>query len=802
MSHPGDNDIIPGSINNQQHPYLRHPRPDPVRPRPVVHHPPAPPPHPHPQSQPRLPQNGLHQPHHPYFVQAPSFRAGSDTAGNANIDSNISNPNIHPLSSTLPVIPPYPRSTFDLNAPSYAAVPSGVLVNQIPQEHDTSTASAVVLSDRLTWGSEPGTSSQQKDGIVGAAQSYRSAMRYIKGPLDVLNAEQYDDGYPTRHGPSKSEVRELATGTATTNPKKRARKGSQMVPSEPVEEVKRARGRPRLDTGDHQDMKERRKEQIRLAQRAYRNRKETAITDLEAKVAGLEASNAEVKATFQSLLMEYVEKHAIDAQLPELGRRLEQFQSVLTQRFSDTDSSRNDETASDVKTPASHTMQSAQAKIESQSVRDEPTPPATQQPRQLFGGIIVTHEPESQVTGQELVSNLDTSLEDGGYTIVRMANSENASFGVNLSFFDSSMPAQWPLAHWESLPMPASGAYMERTFGRRLHRRTTEKALKLLTMENPPYDTMHRVFGFVRNYASMDNISQRIKTTLTRSADEDLDAYAQPFHHIGGAGTHFTSDAKTISYPAGAPFPNTGFGMGPFNEKTTAVRDDLLDVLQRTNFPGWQGEWFDSYEVEQFLVQKSINLPQGEDGYVEIPPGEFYDNPLDKGASSPRSNLQGSAAGKVAASDFDASPGVVGELSMHAGAEQTITRNAPYPSSVSTIDSMLPITATADMWPPISMTSDFLGIPNTMSGNMSSLLAYQNAVTAPSFPDSSLPFGYASPSAMNLVNGQNRTKRVWFSVEKFIESLGSKGTCVGRGPAFRKKDIVIAFWEAVKPGPP
>ncbi|KAI0442673.1 hypothetical protein F4803DRAFT_550838 [Xylaria telfairii] len=769
MSHPGDNDITPGSINNHppQHPYhITHLRP-----------------HPQAQAQPQLLRHGPHQPQHQYLGQVPSFNTND-----AGADNSISISNTHSHQSVFPVAPSHTHSTFNFSIPSYAAAPPGVaLVNQVPQQPGTSSTGATVPPHRLPWGSE------QKDGLAGpeqrleaGASSSQSAMRYIKGPLDVLNAEQYGGGdrYPSRLGLPKSNADVFALPTAASNPKKRGRKTLQTERSEPVEEVKRARGRPRLETGDQQDMKERRKEQIRLAQRAYRNRKETAITDLEARVAGLEAGNAEVNATFQSLLMEYVENNAISAQIPELGKRLRQFQAVLAHRCSDEASPGSDETTSDVQPPTGRTPRTDQSQSKSQPVAQVPAEPATQQPQQLLGGIIVTHEHESQVVGQELAHTIDSSLEDGAYTFVKMANAENASFGYNLGFLDGSMQAQWSsFPHWESLPMLASGAFLERTFGRRLHRRTTEKAARLLAMENPPYDIMHRVFGFVRNYSSLDNIQERIKATLSRAADEDLNTYTQPFHHIGGSGTHYTGDAKTIPYPSGAPFPNTGFGMGPFNERTTAVRDELLDALQRTKFPGWQGEWFDSYEVEQFLAQKSINLPQGGDGYVEIPPGEFYDNPL-HGAPPSMKNGPQVPVTRGATLDFDVSPSTVDGISMQS-TNQTMTGNVPYRSSVSSIDTALPMPATTDMWASGSISPDFLlGYPTSSSAG---------------FPDAS-HFGYSS-SAMGLGSGQIRNKRVWISVDKFIENLGSKGTCVGRGPAFRKMDIVTAFWEAARPGP-
>lgn len=289
-------------------------------------------------------------------------------------------------------------------------------------------------------------------------------------------------------------------------------------------------------------------------------------------------------------------------------------------------------------------------------------------------------------------------------------------------------------------------------------------------MKNPPSEAILRVFGFVRNYASLDDIRQRVKNTLSRSADEDMNAYAQPFHHIGGSGTHFAGDAKTVSFTGGAPFPNSGFGMGPFNEKTTAVRDDLLDNLQRTNLPGWQGEWFDSYDIEKYLAQKSINLPQGGDGYVEIPPGDFYDNPLeDQPSTTKNDSLQGSISRKVGAG-FNVSPDVRGEgMPMHSSRQLTMARNAPYPPPTSSIEGMLSIPAPVDLWRLGSMGPDYLAISQSMSGNMSSLLAYHNT-TSLGFSDSSHLL-YSSPTTpMNMASSQPRNKKVWFSVDKFIES--------------------------------
>lgn len=62
---------------------------------------------------------------------------------------------------------------------------------------------------------------------------------------------------------------------------------------------KRSRGRPRLDTRD-ETAQDRRRTQIRLAQRAYRNRKDTAITTLEDKVKDLEDANENMSKEFMN----------------------------------------------------------------------------------------------------------------------------------------------------------------------------------------------------------------------------------------------------------------------------------------------------------------------------------------------------------------------------------------------------------------------------------------------------------------------------------------------------------------------
>ena len=75
-------------------------------------------------------------------------------------------------------------------------------------------------------------------------------------------------------------------------------------------------------------MPQRRRTQIRLAQRAYRNRKETAIQTLEKKVSSLQDSNEEMSRAFMSLYDAAVAQGLL-VSAPSFGRELQ----ATTERF-------------------------------------------------------------------------------------------------------------------------------------------------------------------------------------------------------------------------------------------------------------------------------------------------------------------------------------------------------------------------------------------------------------------------------------------------------------------------------------
>lgn len=75
------------------------------------------------------------------------------------------------------------------------------------------------------------------------------SMRYPEGELPILSAEIYDAGLPSRRRAVTRKAQTHASGDAEDVPRKRARTQTTEA-SEPEDEKKRSRGRPRLDTKD------------------------------------------------------------------------------------------------------------------------------------------------------------------------------------------------------------------------------------------------------------------------------------------------------------------------------------------------------------------------------------------------------------------------------------------------------------------------------------------------------------------------------------------------------------------------
>lgn len=235
------------------------------------------------------------------------------------------------------------------------------------------------------------------------------------------------------------------------------------------------------------------------------------------------------------------------------------------------------------------------------------------------------------------------------YEIITQPTPDNASFPFYASMESQSQDNY--LYHisthspYSNLSAPRSYASHERTFGRRLQRSTLESGLKLVSMSNPPPERYAAVFGFCLLFESRDAILCRLAAGLSRTQQQSLDYWKVPFTNLGGTGLHFPNNGYSESssgdasgnrdlpignqgtYEIDKPQNVTGFSMGPFDPQIEFTRRERLDSRMRITCQGFEGEFFDSDEIEMYLRQVGITIPQhAEFVEAEIDIGDLRDN--------------------------------------------------------------------------------------------------------------------------------------------------------------------------------
>ncbi|KAK0615304.1 hypothetical protein B0T17DRAFT_620093 [Bombardia bombarda] len=646
-------------------------------------------------------------------------------------------------------------------------------------------------------------------------------MRYPPGDLPILSAESYDPGH--RLGPSsRSATMKLKKKQTNTDgdlddgPRKRVKRQMQDRTEQHDDDKKRSRGRPRLDIQD-ETAADRRRTQIRLAQRAYRNRKETAIQTLEKKVQELKEYNEEMSNAFMKL-HDFVISNGLVDRAPNLAAsftlRLRNFSLLLGGQ------------ARMLAEPRDWTP----AQIKTCLAANKPS--TTRHTNKITTHLALRIS--SPATQAELLSDFSNTFNDPplpsalDYEIVTHPTLDNASFPIDINpDFDFSNFSSSPLP---SLPVPMSYAQHESTFGRRLQRTGIEAALTLITISNPPAERFNRVFGFCMMFETPEEIQRRVLRAIGRKVQENLFNWQYPFFNLGGAGTHFdmwngplksSISSDPSSHRIGnqgtadimKPGVTNGFSTGPFNADITAIQDAFLDKDMRIGLPGFKGDYLDSDEVELYLVQRGILIPPAADYVtVEIDPALFH---VDSGDSATPPNKTTSAEASRSTTTKMSNPLDFGFSTSTTDKSNSSSRiPSPLPSyftSTSTSNSNTPWT-TGMVDPLLANTSPFSS-QTTRSNSGRSFINSSSSSSSPSSSTSSTSsFGVGLGFPANSLNTPNQThaassspqrqaqqarKKVSIDVNQLVNELVERTICLGRSPGIKRSDINDAFWKSV-----
>jgi len=360
-----------------------------------------------------------------------------------------------------------------------------------------------------------------------------------------------------------------------------------------------------------------------MAQRAYRHRKETTITSLEKQVQDLRGTNEEMSNIFISLYDFAVGKGLLQRE-PEFGQQL---QSTTERFLALAKATVNEDSHEDV-----HGEDGRQADSESgRRSRGSKASPKKRQnnleeqhmedPVNPWGGYTISKD-DSQHDDDLAMAFPQHSYESrggrhSGLQVITRPTEDNASFPFDLmdlqqyrvevpsieDYSNNFMPELQP-------SLPTTHAYSEFSLARRIQRGGIERAFRLITSKTVSPEVFNRAFGLTLMYETRESLEARLRRAIVKTNKDTLYGWKNPFVHIGGSGT-FYPDADPTNNDL-RPKLRTGFSMGPFSPAATEARD-LFSEEMRCNVPGFEGQFFDSNDVEGYLRGRGLDIPPSAD---------------------------------------------------------------------------------------------------------------------------------------------------------------------------------------------
>ncbi|KAK7555580.1 hypothetical protein IWX47DRAFT_781911, partial [Phyllosticta citricarpa] len=339
---------------------------------------------------------------------------------------------------------------------------------------------------------------------------------------------------------------------------------------------KKQRGRPKVDTQD-ETAADRRRTQIRLAQRAYRQRKEMTINSLQHQVEHLQSVIDGMHNSFLHF-NDQVRASDIASLRPDLASDLQQTREALNQLVQtakvvgedhgDSDDADNPASCQDRPRQEPPRQERVVANLSSRSY-EEMIPPqqnrigertAQQQAsyQQMGMGYLLADDTLDMEIAQNIGSSSNEDVLAPSTLALRSAVGATASDSPPIPFSSASLfsgaseshgyginpPSPQfnfspSLATSPEIQLPYTYSFQETTFARRLQRACLERGFHLLSTSQLRPGAFQRVFRICRHYATRDEIQRQFRALLQQSVLEPIEFLNSPFIHLGGAGTHY-----------------------------------------------------------------------------------------------------------------------------------------------------------------------------------------------------------------------------------------------------------------------
>ncbi|KAK4542776.1 hypothetical protein LTR36_006152 [Oleoguttula mirabilis] len=384
----------------------------------------------------------------------------------------------------------------------------------------------------------------------------------------------------------------------------RKRKRARISTSPESGDEGKKRGRPRVEKQDA-SAADRRRTQIRMAQRAYRQRKESTLEDLRGHVSELTNAAELMNKAFSDCRDRLSATPGIaHVALEDLRQTSLQFDALMkTMRSPEEDLPLEKPPA--VQRPSTRSESPDKPPQRSTEIQNVPSWLDQTVVKQAHKRIVpeevgmgyTMYAPEAGETAQPVdYFNL-------GQQTQQIAPAQKAQQHSEFDSLDAQMLRIPP-----SLPPPKTYSFQESSFARRLHRACLEAGYYLLLDPTRRPQTYKRVFRLSLMGREKSKITSALRAMLARGPNESLDFWEAPLIHVGGAGTHYPRRDQF-----GNPQPRkSSYNLGLVGPQTLALLEDAarnnLSTDMTVEIAGYEGEWFDPYDVQGYLEEKGIHI--------------------------------------------------------------------------------------------------------------------------------------------------------------------------------------------------
>jgi hypothetical protein len=232
-------------------------------------------------------------------------------------------------------------------------------------------------------------------------------------------------------------------------------------------------------------------------------------------------------------------------------------------------------------------------------------------------------------------NTFDQLTDNNNYTIPTSQISPISlpNFDFNAPNLLHQSPPTLSLSPSAELPPPKTYSFQERTLARRLHRACLEAAYHLLLDPSRRPHTFERVFKLSLLSRDRVRMAASLKTILSRGLDEPLDFWDTPILHIGGAGTHYPDRQREHQCGGGLPLRDKAkFHLGVVGPQMLNLLENVVQSRPgaevSVEIEGFEGEWFDPYDIEGYLESRGIHI----DPTVSFVEAEIDHTPADTSA--------------------------------------------------------------------------------------------------------------------------------------------------------------------------